>query len=308
MRKPMIAIGLTIAATAVTLTGGVLLSRQDAQPSIALADGTTTTTATTPSSSISIPVTTTTLPTAVTTPTTTTPSLTTVQPSWTPVAWTGKAISRGTKSETVLSIKERLDQLHFDVGTVNSSYDTNLYHAVMAFQKVNDLPRNGKLTAETITLMQTVQDPLPITPEVGATRVEVYVPSQTLRYWKDGKLERILSISTGNNARYCEEGVCGVAVTPRGIHMTYRRIKGVRVAQLGTLYDPVYFKGGFAIHGSPSVPAGPASHGCVRVPMVSSRWVYDNVPDNVPVVVLDNPALNPDWIVAPAAPPTPTFA
>jgi lipoprotein-anchoring transpeptidase ErfK/SrfK len=29
----------------------------------------------------------------------------------------------------------------------------------------------------------------------------------------------------------------------------------------------MYFKGGFAIHGYPSVPAFPASHGCVRVPM-----------------------------------------
>ena len=27
------------------------------------------------------------------------------------------------------------------------------------------------------------------------------------------------------------------------------------------------FKGGFAIHGYPSVPAYPASHGCVRIPM-----------------------------------------
>ena len=27
------------------------------------------------------------------------------------------------------------------------------------------------------------------------------------------------------------------------------------------------YKGGFAIHGYPSVPAYPASHGCVRIPM-----------------------------------------
>jgi lipoprotein-anchoring transpeptidase ErfK/SrfK len=29
----------------------------------------------------------------------------------------------------------------------------------------------------------------------------------------------------------------------------------------------MYFLRGFAIHGYPSVPADPASHGCVRVPM-----------------------------------------
>jgi len=31
----------------------------------------------------------------------------------------------------------------------------------------------------------------------------------------------------------------------------------------------MYFTGGYAIHGTPSVPPYPASHGCVRIPM----WV-----------------------------------
>jgi lipoprotein-anchoring transpeptidase ErfK/SrfK len=35
------------------------------------------------------------------------------------------------------------------------------------------------------------------------------------------------------------------------------------------LWYPTYFVGAFAIHGYPEVPAYPASHGCVRVPM----WV-----------------------------------
>ena len=35
----------------------------------------------------------------------------------------------------------------------------------------------------------------------------------------------------------------------------------------GVLWYPMYFKGGFAIHGYPSVPAYPASRGCVRIPM-----------------------------------------
>ena len=33
------------------------------------------------------------------------------------------------------------------------------------------------------------------------------------------------------------------------------------------LYHPMYFLRGFAIHGYPSVPAWPASHGCVRIPL-----------------------------------------
>ncbi len=33
------------------------------------------------------------------------------------------------------------------------------------------------------------------------------------------------------------------------------------------MWNPYYFWRGFAIHGSPSVPNYPASHGCIRVTM-----------------------------------------
>jgi len=44
----------------------------------------------------------------------------------------------------------------------------------------------------------------------------------------------------------------------------------------------MYFLSGFAIHGYPSVPVWPASHGCVRVPMwlassLRERWGYGSV-------------------------------
>jgi lipoprotein-anchoring transpeptidase ErfK/SrfK len=40
------------------------------------------------------------------------------------------------------------------------------------------------------------------------------------------------------------------------------------------LYYPTYFVRGFAIHGYPSVPAYPASHGCVRVPLWVAPRLY----------------------------------
>jgi lipoprotein-anchoring transpeptidase ErfK/SrfK len=41
------------------------------------------------------------------------------------------------------------------------------------------------------------------------------------------------------------------------------------------LWYPLYFLRGFAIHGYPSVPAYPASHGCVRVPMWIAPRIFD---------------------------------
>jgi lipoprotein-anchoring transpeptidase ErfK/SrfK len=64
-----------------------------------------------------------------------------------------------------------------------------------------------------------------------------------------------------------------------------RRISGVREADLGTLYDPLYFYKGWAIHGSNAVPAQPASHGCVRVTRADAVWLFERVPDGISVHV-----------------------
>ena len=40
----------------------------------------------------------------------------------------------------------------------------------------------------------------------------------------------------------------------------------------------VYFHGGYAVHGYPSVPPTyPASHGCLRVPIPDSHHIYSSV-------------------------------
>ena len=57
------------------------------------------------------------------------------------------------------------------------------------------------------------------------------------------------------------------------------------------LYYPVYFMVGTAIHGSESVPAKPASHGCVRIPMFAAKQFYADTPLDTPVIVHDG--LNP---------------
>ncbi|HUR48214.1 MAG TPA: L,D-transpeptidase, partial [Acidimicrobiales bacterium] len=81
-------------------------------------------------------------------------------------------------------------------------------------------------------------------------------------------------------------GDCATAVTPGGSFKITRRIPGWRTSRLGQLYNPLYFNGGIAIHGAPSVPAYPASHGCVRIPMHSARWFPDTVPNGTPVYVI----------------------
>ncbi len=51
------------------------------------------------------------------------------------------------------------------------------------------------------------------------------------------------------------------------------------MSYLGELYNPYYFLGGYAIHGSPSVPNYPASHGCIRV----TNWDMDLLREHLEV-------------------------
>ena len=193
---------------------------------------------------------------------------------------------RGAQGPDVLRLQERLVQLHYDPGTVDGRYGAEAALAVMAFQKVSALPRTGVADAATLTALAEATDPTPLVPTGAPTRVEVDMTRQVLFVWSEGQLIKILPVSTGNGKRYCENGNCGVAVTPLGEFRAERRISGLHRSPLGVLYNPVYFHKGFAIHGSPSIPPSPASHGCVRVPIHSSRWIYDHVADGTPIHLL----------------------
>ncbi|HET9441765.1 MAG TPA: L,D-transpeptidase family protein [Acidimicrobiales bacterium] len=192
----------------------------------------------------------------------------------------------GARGPEVLALEERLVALKYDPGKVDDVYDAATGHAVMAFQKANGLPRTSRATDDVLAAVTTAGEVPAMLAEGGPNRIEIDLKRQILLLFQNGTLVKTLSASTGNNKRYCVDGSCAVAVTPGGSFKVSRKIRGLRVSRLGKLYNPLYFNGGIAIHGSPSVPAGPASHGCVRIPMHVSLWFHDNVPSGTPVYVI----------------------
>jgi peptidoglycan hydrolase-like protein with peptidoglycan-binding domain len=221
-----------------------------------------------------------------TTSTSTTTTSTTAPPTTTTAKPPPTGLARGAKGPEVKALEEQLNALHYDTGKVDDVFDAATGHAVMAFQKVNGLPRTGRATEDVTTLAAKATDPAPMIADGGANRVEIDLKRQALFVYKGGALLRILSVSTGNEKKYCVDGECAVAVTPGGSFKANRKIKGVRVSRLGELFNPVYFNGGIAVHGSASVPASPASHGCVRIPMNSSLWFHDTIGLGTPIYVL----------------------
>ena len=105
------------------------------------------------------------------------------------------------------------------------------------------------------------------------------------------KVIHILTVSTGNGQRffYPEKG-WEEARTPRGRFKVYYKVSGWRKSELGMLLDPLYITGGFAIHGAPSVPVFPASHGCIRIPLFAAEDIYYMTPIGTPVLIYgENP-------------------
>ena len=74
--------------------------------------------------------------------------------------------------------------------------------------------------------------------------------------------------------------------TPRGRFGVYRRerLSWSSPYQVWMPYA-LYFSGGYAIHAFGSVPAYPASHGCVRMPVNDAPFVYAAAPLHTPVVI-----------------------
>jgi lipoprotein-anchoring transpeptidase ErfK/SrfK len=104
-------------------------------------------------------------------------------------------------------------------------------------------------------------------------------------YARNGGIVRIFDVSSGSGRLYTVDGQVRRAITPTGNFRIQRKINGWRTSKLGRLYRPAYFYGGYALHGSWSVPAYPASHGCVRVTIAAMDRLYNGLPIGMPVKV-----------------------
>ena len=233
----------------------------------------------------------TTAPTFATIPleTTTSSSSTTTTEAPTTSTTAAPAAAANASIPTVLKLQERLAELGYDVGTPDGKWGARTTYSLMAFQKVEGLIVDGQDGPQTQAALATASPPGPMLPGGSPTRIEIDVARQVLFHWVGGRLARILPVSTGNNEHYCVDGECSVAVTPGGSFRIGRKAAGLEVAPLGELWWPMYFNGGIAIHGSPSVPAYPASHGCIRIPMYAAPTFYNEVPAGTRVHVLNSP-------------------
>ncbi len=199
-------------------------------------------------------------------------------PATAPGAPVAQAAPGAAASATPLQVEQRLAALTYDVGPVDGQIDEQAASAVMAFQKVSGMERTGQLTPQVAAqIMATQSPPAAMVPNGEANRIEISLARQVLFLYEGGALTKILPVSSGASD----------TPTPTGEYHVYRYDPGWHTSKLGRLYNAEYFVGGYAIHGSPSVPGQPASHGCVRIPMSAAEWFPSHVSNGTQVVILE---------------------
>ncbi len=160
-------------------------------------------------------------------------------------------------------------------GGVTVRVDDATSVAVLAFEKWSGLPRDGVLDDRVRATLRRATRPQPLLRRPGK-RVEIDLGRQVALQIVDDRVERVFHISTGAGG-----------ATPSGSFRVYRKERMSWSIPFSTWMPwASYFVGGIAFHAYPSVPAYPASHGCIRMMARDAPLMYAFATYGTPVDVL----------------------
>ena len=165
----------------------------------------------------------------------------------------------GARGRRVLLLQRGLRKLGFAV-PLTGHFDGGTGRAVLAFRKTNHLGRNGYATTRVFSLVLRNR---------GAFRPRFPRAGRHVEFdWS----RQVLAIVNGARPRRVYHASSGKASTPTvfGAFRFYRKQPGTNSHGM---VQSNYFVGGYAIHGYPSVPSYPASHGCIRVPIPNANEI-----------------------------------
>jgi lipoprotein-anchoring transpeptidase ErfK/SrfK len=176
----------------------------------------------------------------------------------------------------VAAIQARLAALHYLApNAVSGKIDGPTRQALLAFQGWEGLPRNGIAGPATRARLAGAR-----VPQAGSRvgrRIEVHIDRQVALLVAGARVARVVHVSTGAVA----------TPTPTGRFRVFRKEReSWSVPFRVWLPWASYFSGGVALHGHRTVPAYPASHGCVRIPLSEAAAVYAFARLGVTVAVL----------------------
>lgn len=182
---------------------------------------------------------------------------------------------RGAAGDEVTALQQRLRELGYWITDADGDFGFETQQAVWAFQKAAGLARDGVVGPAT---QQALAEG--VRPQAQSTQghvIEIDLAKQLVLAVDDGEVVMIINASSGNGKSFEAKGKQYTAYTPTGTYTTYREYDRDYSSglELGQMWRPKFFVGGIALHGSPSIPPYPASHGCIRVSNAAMNWIWD---------------------------------
>jgi peptidoglycan hydrolase-like protein with peptidoglycan-binding domain len=167
----------------------------------------------------------------------------------------------GARGPLVRVLQAKLDALHYAVPR-SGVFDAGTANAVMAWRKYTGLARTTIASEQVFSGLLAGKGAFKVRHPQDGHHVEARLDKQVLALIDGGKVVRIYHTSSGK----------GSTPTVRGRFHVYMKTPGTNAKGM---VDSSYFIRGYAIHGYASVPNYNASHGCLRVPLMSARTIYD---------------------------------
>ena len=190
-----------------------------------------------------------------------TPQLGTIKAKAVGVSVVTPSARPGARGPIVRLLQGQLARLGYVVGQPGL-YDARTARAVLAFRKVTGMARTEIASSDVFRRLARGGGVFRVRfPEHGK-HVEADLSRQVIALIRDGRPERIYPVSSGKPS----------TPTIRGHFRVYSKAPGTNAKGM---YMSSYFIRGYAIHGYPSVPVFPASHGCLRVPMEEAVPIYN---------------------------------
>ena len=174
-------------------------------------------------------------------------------------------------------VQQQLQQLGYQVRQITGTVDDETKHAIVAFQKVQGLPRTGELDTATYAALRSPKVITAQHPTQG-WHLEVDLTRQVGYSVRNGQVDKIYDVSTGAGT--------GDKITPVGDFHVYYQIQGWEYGPLGNLYRPSYITTtGIAVHGGEAVEPQPASNGCVRMTNPSVDELFPQLKPGTEVLI-----------------------
>jgi hypothetical protein len=216
----------------------------------------------------------------------------------------GSHRSLGCRTVGQVSVAEAqriLTGLGIPAGPVDGAWGARTAQGMCTFRHVAGLPvSRGPITAQDSEKLRAFDAAYASLSSVPApsrggrsTYLVANLPCQTMLYASGGHYVRVFPISSGRTDYETPTGRFYLGATspgwscstlfpeachdrPQGMNSQVPE-EGVRFSTYGNMYNKRSFLGSFMLHGSGFVPTYAASHGCIRVSIRDSDWMYRNL-------------------------------